>query len=469
MAQPCEVDVVPKDSQSPRVAFFRELFMSDPKLRVQECPGKGIGVFVAEDIEQGDVAFAEQAAGAFQYRQIPLACDHCSRLLGTLDFQFQLLGVPTIRPDDDDGVAQSAELPALEKSERFLAKAHRGWALWRDEGWYCSVDCENCHKNDFAALRGQEAKVRSFVEHALETRTPFYVMALKALLKDPALLPQLMRRPYWECVDLPETEVEEFVAELQADLDTSFGLLRQLNFDGNLATREEYASLVGSLCLNAVAVKFPHPLIMYMQEVDQGLGGVEAKQTLVPLLENIRQRRHRNAMLTQTAKFGCAAGAQVTKDNAACRDDASDDDAAESESVESESDFEDDVLEFKWDLGETQFTFSSRLFPPFKGHGLFPRLSAVNHSCEPNAEVFYAGSGDLLLLARRTLRAGEEVTISYVDHEEEDAEERQKELKPYGFRCDCRRCNPRKRKALKHRGGKKQKMVAAKVKRDIAQ
>merc|ERR1712007_414226 len=105
--------------------------------------------------------------------------------------------------------------------------------------------------------------------------------------------------------------------------------------------------------------------------------------------------------------------------------------------------------DFAWNTreGSPPLEFSSRLFPPMKGHGLFARLSAVNHSCEPNAEVLYVGSSTLILVARRQIAAGEEICISYIDHEEEDADERQRDLQSYGFRCDCRRCRPRKRKA----------------------
>merc|ERR1711957_1161118 len=81
-----------------------------------------------------------------------------------------------------------------------------------------------------------------------------------------------------------------------------------------------------------------------------------------------------------------------------------------------------------------------------KGYGLYSRLAAVNHSCKPNAEVVFPGTGRLLLVARRSLREGEEVFISYIDHEEEDRAERQKGLDSYGFQCDCPRCRPAKKR-----------------------
>eukprot|EP00929_Paragymnodinium_shiwhaense_P080437 TRINITY_DN41948_c0_g2_i1.p1 TRINITY_DN41948_c0_g2~~TRINITY_DN41948_c0_g2_i1.p1 ORF type:complete len:323 (+),score=91.92 TRINITY_DN41948_c0_g2_i1:468-1436(+) len=309
------------------------------------------------------------------------------------------------------------------------------------------------HKQQFGQLQKQEPQVRAFVAHALESRTPFYVMALKILLKSPGVFDHLLRKPYWECVDLPEEDAEEYVQGLKEDIRRSWELLKQISLPASspVKTFEDYANLIGALCLNAVAVKYAHPLCGYIQLLDSGRGGERAKRAVLPLLEKTLQERLRRAAEIRQAEAG------------------SEDSGDGSDGADSESDLEDDELQFRWSVMQANkkvdrlsrlrvrrktLAFSTRLFPPMKAHGLFPRLAAINHSCNPNAEVFYAGDGNLLLLACRKIKAGDELFISYVDHEEEETKERQKALASYGFICQCPRCSPGKgkRKAPKAAG-----------------
>ena len=70
-------------------------------------------------------------------------------------------------------------------------------------------------------------------------------------------------------------------------------------------------------------------------------------------------------------------------------------------------------------------------------------------------EVLNPDSAQLVLVARRAIAAGEEVTISYVDEDAPTAE-RQRGLASYGFRCECRRCTrkraPKRAAPRKRRG-----------------
>eukprot|EP00928_Gymnodinium_smaydae_P036942 TRINITY_DN25732_c0_g1_i1.p1 TRINITY_DN25732_c0_g1~~TRINITY_DN25732_c0_g1_i1.p1 ORF type:complete len:462 (+),score=64.41 TRINITY_DN25732_c0_g1_i1:66-1388(+) len=415
-----------------RLHHFKTLFETSPKVQVRYSPEKGVCVFAASSISEGDVIFGEDPEGAFQWRTQPLACEHCATLLASMDYQMKLLADPAARPTDE--LAKSDKLPAIDPSEGMLAEARKGWAVWRPEAWYCSEACEAAHRKDFGMLLGKEEQVRRFVEHSIECKTPFFAIALKVLIKGSGLLSNLLRKPYWECVDLSEDDPESQIEEMKADLSTSWELLRKLDIPCMPATKDEYACVVGSLCLNAVAVKYAHPLIFYIQEVDQGRGGPEAKQELIPMLERVRQERLRRAEAVRAA---------------AAADEA--DSGTESDGADSESDLEDDALDFSWKRSGSSgsFDFSSKLFPPMKGYGLFQRLSALNHSCDPGAEVVFPGSSRLLVVARRNIAVGEEICISYIDHEEEDRAERQKDLNSYGFVCDCRRCKPvKKRKVL---------------------
>ncbi|CAG9464172.1 unnamed protein product [Pedinophyceae sp. YPF-701] len=76
------------------------------------------------------------------------------------------------------------------------------------------------------------------------------------------------------------------------------------------------------------------------------------------------------------------------------------------------------------------------------GTGFFPLQSLLNHSCDPALLVamdYDGGSSSVTLLARRDIRAGEELTISYVDTAL-PTDERGELLRDYGFTCTCPRC-----------------------------
>ncbi|KAL1769896.1 histone-lysine N-methyltransferase SMYD3 [Sigmodon hispidus] len=73
------------------------------------------------------------------------------------------------------------------------------------------------------------------------------------------------------------------------------------------------------------------------------------------------------------------------------------------------------------------------------GVGLYPSMSLLNHSCDPNCSIVFNGP-HLLLRAVREIEAGEELTICYLDMLM-TSEERQKQLRDqYCFECDCIRC-----------------------------
>lgn len=72
--------------------------------------------------------------------------------------------------------------------------------------------------------------------------------------------------------------------------------------------------------------------------------------------------------------------------------------------------------------------------------GLFITMSRVNHSCLANADHLYLKNRDIkILVASRSIQAGEQITISYVP--DEDADARKLRLrKVYKFTCCCTLC-----------------------------
>ncbi|KAJ4479127.1 hypothetical protein J3R30DRAFT_3289650 [Lentinula aciculospora] len=83
------------------------------------------------------------------------------------------------------------------------------------------------------------------------------------------------------------------------------------------------------------------------------------------------------------------------------------------------------------------------------GSAVYTVSSYLAHSCEPNARPsFDAGTSELHLIATRDLKAGEEITVAYVDvtqHEDESVVDcrrrRRMELaRGWKFACPCERC-----------------------------
>ncbi|XP_070590181.1 histone-lysine N-methyltransferase SMYD3 isoform X4 [Erythrolamprus reginae] len=74
------------------------------------------------------------------------------------------------------------------------------------------------------------------------------------------------------------------------------------------------------------------------------------------------------------------------------------------------------------------------------GVGLYPSMSLLNNSCDPNCVVIFEGP-QLHLRSIREMHLGEELTISYTETVMPTLE-RQKTLKrQYCFECDCIMCS----------------------------
>jgi hypothetical protein len=88
------------------------------------------------------------------------------------------------------------------------------------------------------------------------------------------------------------------------------------------------------------------------------------------------------------------------------------------------------------------------------GTALYALQSCANHSCEPNAAAETDTDGQVVMLALRSITAGEEVCISYID-EELPVGERKAALLDYGFVCRCGRCERDRAAAQARRRGVK--------------
>ncbi|XP_072120911.1 histone-lysine N-methyltransferase SMYD3 isoform X2 [Mobula birostris] len=73
------------------------------------------------------------------------------------------------------------------------------------------------------------------------------------------------------------------------------------------------------------------------------------------------------------------------------------------------------------------------------GVGLYPSMSLLNHSCDPNCVMVFEGKL-LRLRAIQDIRQDEELTISYIDVMATSQERRRLTERQYCFTCDCRLC-----------------------------
>jgi len=106
---------------------------------------------------------------------------------------------------------------------------------------------------------------------------------------------------------------------------------------------------------------------------------------------------------------------------------------------------------FEWTLDEPKtkraktakksepLVFNSEIFPMMKGTGIFPLIAKLNHSCEPNASLVYDTDHKCLVQITKEIKSGEEICISYIE-ESQDLEDRQFDLRTYGFKCSCAKC-----------------------------
>lgn len=79
-----------------------------------------------------------------------------------------------------------------------------------------------------------------------------------------------------------------------------------------------------------------------------------------------------------------------------------------------------------------------------EGSGLYLTQSKINHSCNPNAEIRFPYSNNILqVVALRAIQPGEEICISYLDECQlhRSRHSRQKYLEEnYLFACECDKC-----------------------------
>merc|ERR1719373_608364 len=80
-------------------------------------------------------------------------------------------------------------------------------------------------------------------------------------------------------------------------------------------------------------------------------------------------------------------------------------------------------------------------WPAFHGTALYISVARLNHSCTPNAKLFFPGnSAALSVMAVAPVAAGQELCISYISQDDNVQTRRKQLLEWYGFMCSCDKC-----------------------------
>ncbi|XP_030052320.1 histone-lysine N-methyltransferase SMYD3 [Microcaecilia unicolor] len=96
------------------------------------------------------------------------------------------------------------------------------------------------------------------------------------------------------------------------------------------------------------------------------------------------------------------------------------------------------ILEFFAKVACNSFTISDGEMQEV-GVGLYPSMSLLNHSCDPNCEIIFEGQR-LLLRTIKEIQISEELTISYIDLMMPTADRQLQLKRQYCFECSCYRC-----------------------------
>jgi len=93
------------------------------------------------------------------------------------------------------------------------------------------------------------------------------------------------------------------------------------------------------------------------------------------------------------------------------------------------------------DASENQYLFELNVRWTIDGKSRKNVARYVNHSCRPNAEVYFVGH-TIKIRATRNIKPGDEITYDY-GRDHFDAY-----IKPKG--CKCEKCNEKRREARRH-------------------
>ena len=209
------------------------------------------------------------------------------------------------------------------------------------------------------------------------------------------------------------------------------------------------------LRLNCIGIQFTTPESEYFVILSSLSPKEQAKaqETLAPFLDTLATTLDDSSESEDSDEEGSEDDSDSDSD-----EDGSDDESEEEEEEEDRYKSRRGGPTGSSSSSATQVDFHeiSEKIGAFEGSGLFPTVARINHSCVPNAVVDYPDNNSRAVVrALVPIQPGEEVSISYLEEEDErDFEDRTDSLHDYQFECDCPRCqeeNPANKKNNKKR------------------
>eukprot|EP01134_Creolimax_fragrantissima_P002216 CFRG2216T1 len=343
---------------------------------------------------------------------------------------------------------------------------------------YCSADCRDIDQSlnghgllCVGQIKSVDHPLYQYKVHAISTQEEF-LLAGKALAKivsallasdndtDQSSLIDALLKPY----DHFQSGVwwalaggNEIATILESQAKESFSLLRDAWKDldyltsnaDSVLTMDTYARFLSIFHLNNVGVRKISPISSYMKALaESGDTAIQDKvfDILMPHVDPLLEGGEcddsdcSDGECNSENEDGESDGESVNKLSESESCSKGDEIADDGESGEEEEITSAMALS---DWGDANIDEGSSLFPMFDGCGLFPLISAINHSCQPNCKVTYGNTGRgplrLTLQSLTDISVGDELTISYIDTAL-PTEDRLEALSKYGFVCDCPKC-----------------------------
>ena len=376
--------------------------------------------------------------------------------------------------DDDEGVSAGTlfQHQALATNESFLTAARlicRVLELWVRNGNDLGAALRPLAVLHAAPPTAAEAEATGGPERAaqLDEWTGDSLAILRALVRErmPAFVAAVSRAA--ASSPSPSGRAGAAGGGAAGTAPASLPDLREWEFEG-LFSHDVYSRLLRALDLNCIEVKIDSPLRDYVRVLNAmaagnagcSAAGVATATTALRELEPLMAQATAARLARRNVRRTAAAGRLAAMDNddedhviGGDDDDSEDDD----EELDVDLDINDDEGNDDDEYGDgaassnddeangaviaVGATSTSAVFPHCNGVALFAIGCLMNHACSPNVQLVYGGSHVAAAIAKRDIRAGDELCVNYVDTTKGTATRRKELLEGYGFLCECSKCN----------------------------
>ncbi|DAZ94478.1 TPA: hypothetical protein N0F65_003412, partial [Lagenidium giganteum] len=421
---------------------------------------KGKAIYAAKALVAGEPVWTEKPFVAMQHeisRDFIDSCEHCFvSLINTKEEWERVVkacqedSVEVTEKDLDEAVEylQKEGGKSAEDSYFSVFKQAEHHVICECGAVFCSEKCKKAADEEYHALvctnaENNETPMGQFVNHTLATNEIFQLAAkviAKVMMRfvsshdlaharEP--VDMFCKKPWWEVIsseeDLEEGQTMEEYQQCFKDLlsqtldlfkagladnlarmekaDALNGLSAEtvLSSCDELLTPDYFANVVGMFEMNNISMEIDHPF----HALAEALNEEKEDNTEDPaVLTRVNKALSLYAEKYETPKCleGCCGGEDGEHDH----------DHAHDHAHEHEGEDDDEEDEDEEDLEQG--------FYGVDGTALFSGICTMNHSCDPNCTVLYTKDGSAHVFAVKDIQEGEELTISYIDVDQDRAD-----------------------------------------------